>query len=153
MPKVKFSTRPKSMRYITRVEHQYMIGWRVKIGQRTAMEVIKFFGDGRHGGKRKALKAAKRFRDKSMLLFGSNGSRPLGRRMAINMKHGLPIGVSYQKRKDRSNGHDSKWVWREYFQAYWQLPDRPGTTKTFSIKKHGYREAKRMAIAWRKSVE
>jgi hypothetical protein len=149
-PRVHFAQRPKSMRYISRQENEYQIGWYVVIGQRTGKQVKKFFGDGRHGGQRKALKAAKRFRDKSLRLFGSDGTRPISRRMTVNMAHGLPIGISYQRRKDP--GRNGQWYWREYFQVYWKV-DGNDHTKTFSVGRWGYREAKRRAIAWRKEHE
>lgn len=143
-----FDERPRAMRYITRVEHSYQIGWRVTVGQKTAKQVCKYFGDASHGGMKRTLKRAQRFRDKMLWsLFQSTGHRRLSNGRQLNEKHGLPGGVFYQRYKIKA---ERKPWWREHFLAIIFNADGQNIRRTFSVKKHGYAKAKRMALECRK---
>ncbi len=95
-------------------------GWNVRMtlgGKRKS----KFFADAGHGGKRKALVAAKAYRDE---LFANRPVAPV--------KPARPLVVVRQDQK--------------YVQI--RLPQASGgtTTTEFSAKRHGLREAKRLAV-------
>ena len=95
-------------------------GWNVRMtlgGTRHS----KFFADAGHGGKRKALGAAKAYRDELV------ANRPVA-----PTKPPRPLSVVRQGQR--------------YFQIRLPKPDGGTTTTEFSAQRHGPREAKRMAV-------
>lgn len=103
----------ESLRNITRMEYlkpQRTVGWwvRVVVGNKTHS---KFFSDGRNGGKRNALKAAKAHRDKLWEeLYGMSPPKN-GRKV----HHGL--GVARIKRGQRTTGWRVTWCPQEHKQS------------------------------------
>ena len=145
-----FDERPRSMRYITRLDRKYQIGWRVTIGQKTERMFSKFFSDMKYGDR--ALKKAQRFRDKILRsLFQSTGYRRLSKGRQLHESHGLPGGVFYQRYKLKTDPKGSNW-WREHFAATIYTSDHKHINRVFSVKKYGYAKAKRMALECRKKL-
>lgn len=144
-----FDERPRAMRYISRYERKYLIGWRVDIGQRMEKHVSKFFSDMKYGDQ--ALKKAQRFRNKMLWsLFQSTGIRRLCKGRQLHEKHGLPGGVFYRRYRCKKVGQG--WYWIEQFLATIYTPDGKRINRAFSVKKYGYAKAKRMALECRKQL-
>lgn len=119
-------------------------GWEVRV-RRRHLPVSEFFSDSRHGGKRKALAAAKEFRD---WIVAEHPKMPRSERAQMVMEtntSGIP-GVRRAVKKISRGG-------KEYHYEVWTAEGtpRPGTRKTrdFYISKLGEEDALDAAIAQR----
>lgn len=127
------------LRNITRVDHARTHAWWARIyrtdesGEKNCLS--QMFSDGVHGGKRKALVAAKAWRDRMLELLPR----------AKNSGYGLkPPGYGYVTRamRKRRVGVHPVWV------AWIRLDDRRAASSNFSVTVHGERGAKRKAEAY-----
>lgn len=134
-------------RNISRIETGSTRGYEVRV-MRRGTQVCKHFSDRQWGGKRKALAAAREYRDNLVtVLAGREISRKERARAQRSSNQSGIVGVRYTELRD-SRGEN------EYVYAFWeaQWSPRPGVRKTrrFSINKYGDEKAKRMAIQARK---
>ena len=120
-------------------------GWEVRM-QRRGEKTEKFFSDNGHGGKRGALEAAKKFRDKLEAGSRKYTVQELAQNPSKRNKSGI-VGVRLHKQVDTRGDY-------EYHYWYWvaQWTDGLGRrrTKSFSVHTHGDDEAFRLACDARK---
>lgn len=123
--------KPKSMRYIARVESGHNKCYAVRAGFFEGSS-FKTFTDGIYGGKRKALAAAKLWRDQEVLKF----QEKIGKK---NPRREYGKGW-YMKR------HERRGVISFSATAQW-FNDKLGKQrqKSFSVNKYGRKEAIRLA--------
>lgn len=126
------------MQYIVRFEFGSTLGWWVRI-QRSTFKHRKLFSDGVHGGKQKALIAAKAYRDQLV-------------KKAPDKLHDwslvLKTSGSY-KRHMRLVRTRSRDVYRvDTFTAWIRTKPNVLACSRWSIEKWGVREAKRKCLQW-----
>lgn len=137
----------KPLEHITRIDSGATHCWFVRFMQRGKNAVTGSFSDGVYGGKRKALKAAKEFRDevqarmkpsryKSESKYNANTARGSGVRRRKTIKIN-PSGDKVEYEFWRSN-------WYDVTTGRQMVCER-------SIKKHGSRVAKQMVVAAREA--
>jgi hypothetical protein len=130
----------KQLKNIRRIDNETnrTHAWLVQV-QRGNRIVIKMFSDRIFGGKQKALAAAIEFR-KPLINAPSPAEHNLWHRSIVrrNNTSGIP-GVGLYK----SCYNTEKWV------AYWTDENGIRKSRTFSVKIHGKRKAKQLAIAER----
>lgn len=120
-------------------------GWAVRI---YFAHVIKYFLDNSLGSKKASYKAAKTFRDETILDLKHRGiaigKKPKEHhaRPTIKSKTGI-VGV-YMRSRVLQNGHIS----RSYFGSYYPIKYNHAV-KSFSVDKYGKQEALQMAIDFR----
>lgn len=120
--------------------------WKVNLKRRNKY-MYKYFRDDAHGGKEKALKAAKAWRD-SLMGAVSGAEYTMWRR---NRKHkgnksGV-VGVGRYIARD-------EWGKRPFWQAFWHTADSVRRSCKFSVLRHGEKHAKQLACeARRKAME
>lgn len=146
------SIMPKSNRlhHIRRIDNpsKHYHAWVVQV-QRRKKPTVRSFSDRRHGGKRKALAAALRYRN--TLLVQANEARH-------------QLWRYYRWRADNTSGiiGVGRYLWRSRFnnsvyetpawQAYWN--DRHGKrhSRWFSVSRYGEARAKALALRARKEA-
>src|SRR5712692_229508 len=119
---------PIKNRYITRINGWNC--WQFKF-DRKEIYLSKVFSDGKYGGKRKALIAARQYRDKKVMPFGAMYEyQP--RNNDSRSKTGV-IGVSYFRNKiyNLYCGEISGPFWKEEYRATWG-PRGKMKVRTFS---------------------
>lgn len=120
-------------------------GWSVRI-QRRGVKTARYFGDSVYGGNRKALAAAKEFRDRLEAESSHYSVKELAQTPSVRNQSGV-VGVRL---------HLEKKVLGDYVHHYWfwvaQWIDGHGNRKTrsFSVHQYGDEEAYRLACAARK---
>lgn len=112
--------------------------WRVNFRRRDKLYAKQFF-DLKHGGPKKALRAAVAWRDRSLARAGIFTYREYHQRKRSNNTSGAP-GVHFIKSVRQPQGS---------WQARIKLWDGRKIHKSFSIRKFGRREAFRRAVAAR----
>lgn len=141
---MKLSRRNSSNRNITRMDHEKVRGFWVRIVKDGEMHQ-KLFSDSQYGGKRKALDAARAYRDHLRgKLYGEHANSD--RRVCTSFKNNSSgvVGVYYvEKQRGQS-------VTRAYVASWCPKKGGPQKHKYFSVKKLGKREAFRQACAYRK---
>lgn len=141
---MKLSRRNPKNRNITRMDHEKVKGYWVRIVKDGKL-YQKLFSDGQYGGKRKAMEAAREFRDEMRLeLFGENAASP--RRVFTSCKRNKSgvVGVHYVEKV--RNGK----VTKAYVASWCPKKGGPQKHKYFSVNKLGKREAFRQACEFRK---
>lgn len=127
------------LRYISRMDYgNYLVGWWVRISQRKGGWVQKHFPDRRHGGKAKALIAAKAWRDEQTARLKLPEHIVHTNARSDKKQPKLPCGifiVTHRKAGKLYAQMVSVWQESEWVQA----------RKTFSINKYGYDGALRLA--------
>jgi hypothetical protein len=118
-------------KYITRLDHKNTHGWWVRVYLRSKPVYNKLFSDGVHGGKLKALKAAKSYRDKVC-------KKAFGKAMQPGARRTWGKGV-YRQEDTKPNGYVTEaWV------AFWSQGGKQHR-RSYSVYKYGERQAKKMA--------
>jgi len=116
-------------------------GWEVRI-QRRGKKHEKFFADGKHGGRRGALQAAKLFRDELESRLRPYTVKELAKKPSQRNSSGV-VGV----RKAVQTEETDEYI---YTYTFWiaQWTDGKGKRKTrsFSVDKYGDDEAYRRAV-------
>jgi len=122
---------------IQRQDHLRTRGYQI-IVMRSQRYVTKFFGDGAHGGPEGALRAAIAYRDS---LLRSIPPPMYVKRRSVRSKTGIP-GVHLERYINRRGRVVEKYV------ACWVWPPRSRrlVRLRFSVKEHGRRLARRLAI-------
>jgi hypothetical protein len=125
------------------MEHEKVRGYWVRVVKDGQLHQ-RLFSDGQYGGKRKALTAARAFRDELRQgLFGEHADA--ARRVCTSFKSNSSgvIGVHYVE-KQRGNS-----VSRAYVASWCPTKGGPQKHKYFSVKKLGKKEAFRRACEFR----
>jgi hypothetical protein len=133
---------PKN-RNITRMDHEKVRGYWVRVVKDGKL-YQKLFSDGQYGGKRKAMDAARVYRDEvRQMLFGDTAESP--RRVFTSCRRNTSgmVGVHYVE-KQRSGS-----VTRAFVASWCPHKGGPQRHKYFSVNRLGKREAFRQACAWR----
>ncbi|MCI0416354.1 AP2 domain-containing protein [bacterium] len=134
---------------ISRVDHEkkHAYGWFVRVAYRSKM-YQKFFSDLAEGGKRKALKAAIKWRDKTERKLG----KPRTERKVAMPSSRNTSGVVGIRETTKAMTRDGRKKGPVY--EVWWFP-KPGEIRktSVSIYKYGQREAFRRAQALRKAGE
>ena len=107
----------------------------------------KLFSDSIFGGKRKALAAAREFRDELEAEYPHYSRKQIARKKSERNTSGV-VGVRLEKEVAK---HIPSKPTYKYWVAQWS--PKPGVRKTrpFSINKYGDKKAYRMALAARKN--
>ena len=133
-------------KYITRLHYKSSFGWWVRL---RSAEIQKAFSDAVYGSKAESLKAAIKFRDKTMRELAKQGV-PVGRKPkghhkkpTSKSKTGV-VGVTYQLRR-AATGTFNKYYIGSYYPEKYQ-----GLSKAFAVNVYGERGAFRLAKAFRR---
>ncbi len=138
----------RAMYGISRIDddHHHTHAWRVSF-QRRGKRYVKNFPDKKWGGKRKALTAAKDYRDNFI-----RQNPPLSRRefcsiIRSNNSTGITGVYRYAKRFRLKNGQmRESWYW----EATWPIGNSRLAHFAFPVNELGERKAKKLAIDARK---
>ena len=135
----------KSLHNITRMDYAKAKGWWVRV-IKDNVQYSKLFSDGRNSGADNALQAAIDYRDKLLEeLFGSaTPSRSRPHTSNIQNTSGV-IGVSHNMRLKRNKYIEESWI------ASWMEQGKQ-RKKSFSVKKHGYEGAVKLACELREDM-
>lgn len=158
MPTTRASKSRPLNRYITRTEtlDGSTRGWNVRLPRRApagrrpprltdAAPRSRFFSDGVHGGKLKALKLARQFRDEALAsLPPPDPVSQVGRKSARNTS-----GIVGVRRGVYHDGVESHAPY-EFWTAQWLDGHGRQHTRSFSIARYGEQDARRLAIMARK---
>jgi hypothetical protein len=118
------------MNYIYRVDTKTAHAWQVRLLQD---RISKVFSDSHYGGKAGALRAAKKYLKESVKALPAADRK----KIEFQQKHGRVYGKGFTK---QAYG---------YYAFYW-IPGKGIRQKYFSFRKYGKREARRLAIQFRK---
>lgn len=137
--------KPKALRNIRRVDDasRSTHAWLVRV-QRHNQTAIKMFSDSVWGGKRKALAAARAWRDEHKQAPAEQ-AHALWRRNCLrsNNRSGL-VGVARYERKADTYGHKTGGA--AFWLASWTDEHGASRKRKFSVKRWGERGAKQKAI-------
>ena len=137
---------PAGLRHISRQEKspKAAAGWKVSLTRR-GKNMFKSFADSKYGGKTKALKAAKAWREQ-ILESTSDVDYVLWRRKKRSRPNGSGIiGVGRYRVRYVASRH---LVW----EASWQDADSKRHARRFFVSVHGERGAKALACAARREA-
>ena len=140
---------PRPHRFIRRIDNEVTRthSWHVAIRSRN-QAVTRHFSDSVHGGKRKALKAAIAFRDEMLAKLRDTDYSVWLRRKRSSNTSGI-VGVARYVNVSQSEDHPLEYP---YWQAFWRDHEGKRHTRTFSVLRYGEREARKLAIAARKTA-
>ncbi len=127
---------------IYRIDHEASRthSWHVTV-QRRGQIFSRYFSDGKHGGKRCALQAAKAYRDSLVEQY-----QPLSRKeFCLIRKKNNRSGVSGVTRHEVP-GRTPTSPRRCFWLAQWPIGDGKARQRKFSVKRHGERGAYLKAI-------
>ena len=142
--------KPKALRNIRRMDDasRSTHAWLVQV-QRHNQIAIKMFSDSVWGGKRKALAAARAWRDEHKQPPAEQAHALWRRnRLRSNNRSGL-VGVARYERKADADGQ-KKTSGAAFWLASWIDAHRASRKRKFSVKRWGERGAKRKAIEARR---
>lgn len=135
---------PREMYGISRFddEKRYSHGWRVSL-LRQGKRLVENFPDKKHGGRRRALRMAQRYRDELLRKFPPISRKEVCRIRRSNNQSGITGVCTYAKRYKLKDGS-----YREtrYWDASWPDKDGKKTSVSFSVKEYGDEMARSMAI-------
>jgi hypothetical protein len=121
--------------------------WLVRL-QRRGRIYHRQFSDHVHGGKRKALEAAKAYRDHLDLALP-----PLTRQEVCSIKKkNNRSGISGVMRVDVLEKKRGRLYRRVYWDVQWPIGNGKARHKKFSVKKYGERHAFRLAVKARRAA-
>ena len=134
-------------RNITRLDASTR-GYEVRVMRRGKLH-CKLFSASLFGGKRKALTAAREYRDELVEKLASKAytRKQLAKRVTSRNTSGI-VGVRFVQESD-SRSADG--VVYEYWEAQWSPSPGVRSKKRFSVKVHGPRNAKKLAIKAREA--
>ena len=151
-------TKRQDATYITRMDYPRVHGWVVRLPARSdGSQPGKLFSDGIYGGKQKSKSAALAWRDKTFTAM--RGAPPNGRYIHRNPKpstsSGGIVGVLHFKKKSTYRGKNRRLhvYERDNWVAAWCERRGKQRRRWFSVRRYGYHEARRLAIAHRAKME
>ena len=136
--------RSKAMYGISRIDDdEYRThAWRVSLRRRGKCHV-KNFSDKKSGGKGKALKDAKLYRDELLIKFPPMSRKEFCSILRSNNTSGITGVYTYAKSfKLRDGRVKESWYW----EANWPTDDNGQTHKSFSVNEYGEDTARRLAV-------
>lgn len=134
----------QSVKNIKRIDSTKTHGWQVHV-RRGGVLKTKLFSDRLHGGKRKALAAAKEHRDE-LLEEMAKLAKPLWRIKRTPRTNTGELGVSLTEYTNRSGKK------RKVITVTARAELGKAVNRKFSVDKLGYDDALKKAVAWRKKV-
>ena len=134
----------QSVKNIKRIDSTKTHGWQVHV-RRGGVLKTKLFSDRLHGGKRKALAAAKEHRDE-LLADMAKLAKPLWRIKRTPRTNTGELGVSLTEYTNRSGKK------RKVITVTARAELGKAVNRKFSVDKLGYDDALKKAVAWRKKV-
>jgi len=134
----------QSVKNIKRIDSTKTHGWQVHV-RRGGVLKTKLFSDRLHGGKRKALAAAKEHRD-GLLEEMAKLAKPLWRIKRTPRTNTGELGVSLTEYANRSGKK------RKVITVTARSELGKAVNRKFSVDKLGYDEALKKAVAWRRKV-
>lgn len=118
--------------------------WKVNLKRRNKY-MYKYFRDEAYGGKEKALKAAKAYRDSLMgAVSGADYTMWRRNRRHKGNKSGV-VGVGRYFARDESGK-------RPFWQAFWRTADGVRQGRKFSVLRYGEKHAKQLATEARRKA-
>jgi len=135
----RFSQAPP-LRYITRSDEQRY--WRVQYTRGLPKPIQVYFGDATYGGKEAALIEAQRFRDQVVAIHSPHMPHNERRNKKYKDKEEPHVGITLYD--DCRKGRSRTFSWRA---AY--MEGQRSLRRSWSIRKHGYEEAFRLASEFR----
>ncbi len=114
--------------------------------QRDGKIYSAFFADQAHGGRKKALAAARAYHQNMLEIFGPPMQKQRRWWAEIRRRKGSSGIVGVQLSAVRRGGKV-----RKYWAATWSPKPYSAVRKMFSIKRHGFRNARQMAIRARRA--
>jgi len=126
------------MKYIYRIDSGLTHCYTVEVGRNTPYRMYRSFADGVHNGKRKALKAAKIYRDNAVKKVG----HLIEKRKQRTRTYGKNIAEYWHKM--------GEWQYLYVRATYYDKKKKKQLSKTLSVLKLGYIEAMKLAKQWRK---
>jgi hypothetical protein len=135
--------RPANMKGISRIDQdeKHNHGWFVRV-TRKGKTYSSFFTDKKHGGKTKALKAAREGLKKLRAKYPPMSRKEFAKVQRRKTKSGI-VGVTRLTKNVKGKNY-------HFWQATWSPTPGVIEKKVFSISKYGAEKAKKMAIAARK---
>jgi hypothetical protein len=139
----------RSYKSISRIDHakKNMHGWYVRVAFKGQIH-SRFFSDATHHGKRKALLAARTWRDDTERALG----KPRTERSVTGLSARNRTGVIGVRRTTKARTRDGRKV-SPVYEVTWRPASGQMRRTTFSIRKYGQAEAFRRACALRKEKE
>ncbi len=116
--------------------------WRVSLRRRGEL-FVKNFPDKKWGGKGKALRYAKQYRDELVTRHTPITRQEFASILRANNRTGITGVYRYAKRYQLKDG-TLKEIW--YWEANWPLKEGGSAKVSYSVKKYGEKVAKHMAI-------
>lgn len=141
--------RSKTLYGISRIDDPVYrtYAWRVSLRRQNKM-IVKNFTDKRHGGKGKALAAAKAFRDEILEQYPPTTRQQFCSTLRRHNTSGIPGVYRYAKPYTLADGKERK-LW--YWETTWPTQEGESAKATFSVKQYGEEKAKQLAIAAREA--
>jgi len=116
--------------------------WRVSLC-RQGKKLVKNFSDKKLGGKAKALKAAKVYRDELLITHPPMSRKEFATKKRRNNKSGITGVYTYAKRFQlRDGSYNETWYW----EANWPTERGESMHESFSVREYGDAVARQMAI-------
>lgn len=138
------NTKTRAMYGISRIDDYVhrTHAWRVSLCRR-GKRLVKNFPDKKHGGKSKALKLAKEYRDKLLVQFPPLSRKEFSAAPRRNNKTGITGVYTYAKRFELRDGTiKESWYW----EANWPTERGESAHESFSVNEYGDEVARQMAI-------
>lgn len=134
--------RPANMKGISRIdqEEKHNHGWFVRV-TRKGKTYSSFFTDKKHGGKTKALKAAREGLKKLRAKYPPMSRKEFAKVQRRRTRSGI-VGVTRLTKNVKGKNY-------HFWQATWSPEPGMIEKKVFSISKYGAEKAKKMAVAAR----
>jgi len=135
----------KPNRNITRIDRETTGGWLVRVTRKGKL-TSWYFNDEQYGGKRKALTAARKYRDELEKTLRGYTAKQLAKKKRSNNTSGV-AGVRLVEESDPRWPSEPTY---QYWIAQWSPKKGVRRTKRFSVQKYGNEKAYRMALAARR---
>ncbi len=116
-------------------------GYEVRV-MRRGKSFHKFFGDNAFGGKRKALAAAREYRDELVAQHPPRSLKEVAKRKSSRNSSGT-VGIRLSEEVDRRGPNELVY---QYWVAQWSPKPGVRRTRRFSVNKYGDEKAYRMAL-------
>ena len=129
------------MKYISRIDSGCSHCYIVRVGYKIPEATHKTFSDGVYGGKRKALKAARAYRNKELKRLKPTLDKRYGYDTNNQRHWGKGVNETWDRKGD--------WEYLYITATYWDGRKKKQLHKVFSVNKYGYELAWKLAAQWR----